>query len=147
MNTDPEFVDHIDHKGIITSVNTKENTVTVRVDDAGDCGSCPAATLCNVNGSSSNTIVVPVPDASIYKRKDIVTVRGTERMHRKAITLATVLPCIILIAVMVGVYLLTWNQLAAALSGLFSTVVVFVILYACRNKIAHEFPFEIVGRD
>ena len=36
-------------------------------------------------------------------------------MHRKAITYATVLPCIALVAVMVAVYLLIRVQLAAAL--------------------------------
>lgn len=144
MNNNTEFVDHIDHQGVVTSVNLKGNTVTVRVEDSGDCGSCPAAALCNVNGNASNSIEVSVPDASLYRKKETVTIRGTERMHRKAITLATVLPCVILIAVMVVAYLITWNQLTAALCGLFSTVVVYVILWACRNRIAHEFPFEII---
>ena len=71
--------------------------------------------------------------------------RGTEQMHHKAIMYATVLPCAFLVAVMVAVYLITFNQLAAALSGLGVTILFYVILWACRNKIAHEFVFSIVG--
>lgn len=144
MNT--ELIDHIDHQGVVTKVNVKDNTVTVRINDAHDCGSCPAAALCGINGSESNTVSVNVPDAAAFRKNDVVVVRGTERMHRKAITLATVLPCVILIAVMVGVYVITWNQLAAALSGLFATVVVYLLLWLSRNRIAHEFPFEIISK-
>lgn len=146
MNKNEELIDHIDHQGVVTKVNLKDNTVTVRINDTGDCGSCPAAALCGINGSDSNTLSVNVPDASAFKKNDVVIVRGTERMHRKAISLATVLPCVILIAVMVGVYVITWNQLAAALSGLFATVVVYLLLWLSRNRIAHEFPFEIISK-
>lgn len=67
-------------------------------------------------------------------------------MHRKAIMYATVLPCIALVAVMVAVYLLTLNQLAAALSGIGVMILFFFILWCSRNKIAHEFCFTIVGK-
>ncbi len=140
------MTDHIDHSAVVVSVDPSSNTVKLRVNDASECGSCPASNLCRGNGEPSNLITVVTPHASTYRPDDIVTVRGTEQMHHRAIMYATVLPCIALVAVMVGVYLLTFNQLMAALCGLGTTVLFFIILWAMRNKIAHEFHFEIIGK-
>ncbi len=137
--------DYIDHTGIVISVNPGANSVTVKIDDCGDCGDCPASKICEATGQTENTVTIITPHASSYKQGDIVNVRGTEQMHRKAIIYATVLPSIALVAVMVLVYLLTFNQLAAALSGIAVTIVFYVVLWACRNKIAHEFSFSITG--
>ncbi len=140
-----ETIEHIDHSAVVVSVDPSHNAVKVRIDDSGECGSCPAAAICGANGNASNLITVETPHAGRYRKDDIVTVRGTEKMHRKAIMYATVLPCIVLVAVMVAVYLLTFDQLAAALSGIGTMILFFIILWASRNKIAHEFSFEITG--
>ena len=142
---DIDSIDHIDHDGVVVSTDPKRNVVTVRVDDKGECGSCPAAALCGANGEPSNLIDIFSPQASSLRKGDIVTVRGTERMHKKAITIVTVIPCIILVAVMVAVFLLTGNQLTAALSGIRTMILFFILLWCARNKIAHEFSFEIVS--
>lgn len=140
-----ELIDHIDHQAIVVATDPQHGSVTVRVDDSGECGSCPAAALCGANGNSSNTVEIMTREAASLKKGDIVTVRGTERMHRKAVMYATVLPCIALVAVMVAVFLLTGNQVLAALCGLGAMIIFFFILWAARNRVAHEFCFEIVG--
>lgn len=144
--TQDEITDHIDHSAIVVSTNSSKNLVKVRINDSGDCSDCPAAKICEATGGTSNQITITTTHASDYKKGDIVIVRGTEQMHRKAIMYATVLPCIILVAVMVGIYLLTFNQLLAALCGLGVTILFFIILWAVRNKIAHEFSFSIIGK-
>lgn len=140
-----QFSDYIDHKGIVTSIDKDKNIVKVRIDDLEECGDCPAVTTCEHNGKVSNEVSISTPLSYKYKIDDIVTVRGTERMHQKAILYATVFPCIVLVAVMVGLYLLTGNQLVAALSGVGVTILFFLLLWLCRNKIAHEFIFTLTG--
>ena len=140
-----EVAEYVEHQAIVRKVDPEEGLVTVRIDDIDECGDCPASKLCGAKGETSNTVTVKTPDASRYKIDDIVTVRGTERMHHKAIMYATVFPCIILVATMVGIYLLTFNQLAAALSGIGVLILFYVVLWLCRDKIAHEFVFSIVG--
>lgn len=144
----PHIENHefIDHTGIIMSVSPADNIVKVKIDDSGDCGNCPASKICEATGQTENTITIITPHASSYKKGEIVTVRGTEQMHRKAIMYATVIPSIMLVATMVAVYLLTFNQLAAALSGIGVTFLCYTALWACRNKIAHEFSFSITGK-
>lgn len=136
--------EYIDHTGIVMAVDQRAGTVRVKLDNAGDCGNCPASKICEATGQTENTVTVTTPNAGNYKRGDIVTLRGTEQLHHKAIMYATVLPCIALVAVMVAVYVITFNQLTAALSGIGVTIVFYIGLWLCRNKIAHEFSFTIV---
>ena len=57
--------------------------------------------------------------------------------------IATVIPSIALVAVMVIIYMLTADQTVAALGGIGSMIFFFVMLYLFRNRIAHEFSFTI----
>lgn len=146
MNDNTESIEHIDHDGVVVAADNARKFVKVRLTDNDDCAGCPAATLCAASGDDSNEIIISTPCPEAFRKGDIVTVRGTEKMHRKAVVYATVFPCIILVAVMVAVYLLTFNQLAAALSGLGVMFLMFFLLWILRDRIAHEFSFTIVGR-
>lgn len=144
MKGDIETVDYIEEEGVVTDVNPGRGELRVRITSNSECGSCPASKLCSVGTGEGTEVPVAVRNAGHYRKGDVVRVRGTERMHRKAIMLATVLPCLALIAVMVIIYVLTGNQLAAAIGGLITMICFFGTLYLCRNRIAHEFVFEIV---
>lgn len=139
-----EEIEYIDHDGRVSSINVKDKTITVSIIDHADCGGCPAGKLCNNFDPDKNIVVIPVARPDAYEVGDFVTVRGTERLHRKAIMIATVIPSIALVAVMIGIYLLTGSQLAACLSGLGAMILFFAGLYMMRNKIAHEFNFEVI---
>lgn len=139
------MTDYIEHSAIITKIDRRNGILTVRIDNPDECGDCPAKKLCDTNGDTSNLVNIKTNDTARFKIDDIVTVRGTEKMHHKAIMYATVFPCIILVATMVGIYLLTGNQLASALSGIGILIVFYLVLWLCRNKIAHEFIFTVTG--
>lgn len=141
-----EDIEYIDHDGRITAVNPGKGTVTVKMVEESDCGECPAGKLCTNFLPDKNVVEVPVANPSAYTVGEEVTVRGQERLHRKAIVLVTVIPSLALLAVMIGIYLLTASQLAACLSGLGAMFVFFTGLYLMRNKLAHEFVFQIVKR-
>lgn len=142
-----EEVEYIDHNGRVTAVDTGKHTVTVTLLEEADCGECPAGKLCTNFLPDKNVVVVPVSDVSGYKVGDFVAVRGTERLHRKAILLATVIPSLALIVVMIGIYLLTGSEVAACVSALGAMIVFFWGLYLMRHKLAHEFVFEIIKEE
>lgn len=144
MIQDSNSTDHIDHEATVKTIDPARHIVTVALTDKGNCDGCAAASICHP-GARRDGVAVYSRDAERYRPGQRVVVRGTERMHRRAIMLATVLPCICLVAVMFIVYLLTFSQGAAALSGLSAMTLFFVILYLARNRIAHEFTFTIVG--
>lgn len=137
-------VEYVAHRGIITGIDKDRHTLRVALSDADDCGGCPAAKICGA-ASGKNTIEVNVTDTSRYHIGDRITVKGTERIHRKAIMLATVIPSLILIVIMTGVYMATGNQLTACLSAIGAMIIFFYILYRLRNKLRHEFRFEPGG--
>ena len=139
-----EEIEYIDHQGRITSLDLGKSTVTVTLIEEADCGGCPAGKLCSNFSPDKNVVTVPVADISQYKVGDFVSVRGTERLHRKAIMLATVIPSLALLVVMIGIYLLTGSQLAACLCALGAMVIFFLGLFLMRHKLAHEFVFEII---
>ena len=136
-----ENKDFIDHQGRVTAVNTEKGTVTVALLEEAECGGCPAGKLCNNFSPDKNIMEVATADASRYKVGDFVKVRGAERIHRKAIMIATVIPSLALIVVMIGVYLLTGSQLAASLSALGAMILFFAGLFLIRKKLAREFVF------
>ena len=139
-----EEIEYIDHTGRITSINPEKSTVTVSLEEEADCGECPASKLCHNFTPDNNVVDVAVADPGEFKVGDFVTVRGSERLHRKAIMIVTVIPSLALIAVMIGIYLLTGSQLAACLSALGAMILFFIALYLMRHRLAHEFVFEIV---
>lgn len=141
FNEKTEYIDRIEHRGTVEYVDQQKGILRIRLDGQHECGTCPAARLCS--GAKSDVIDVECRNASLYKVGQRVVVEGTEQMHRKAIMLATVLPCVALIAGMVTVYLVTWNQLAAVLSGLGATILFYLLLYGMRNRVAHEFRFSV----
>lgn len=142
-----EELEYIDHNGRVTAINPGKGTVTVTLLEEADCGECPAGKLCNNFAPDKNVVEIHVADTSHFKIGEFVAVRGSERLHRKAIMLVTVIPSLALIAVMIGIYLLTGSQLAACLSAIGAMLVFFYGLYLMRHRLAHEFVFEIIKED
>lgn len=138
-----EQIEYIEHEGRVTAVDPAKGTVKVSLRENADCGECPASKLCGNFSPDKNILTVAAENWKDFQAGDFVRVRGTERLHRKAIMLATVIPTAALLVVMIGIYLLTASQLAACLSGLGAMIFFFAGLYLMRDKLAHEFQFEI----
>ena len=135
-------LDPVTHHGEITEIDNNTVKVRVAVDDS--CSSCPASGLCKVGGGDTAQIfTVYVGDPGAYSVGDKVEIEGSEKYHRKAIRLATLYPTLAIIAVMVGIKLLTGSDLVAALGGLGTMVLCFLALYLCRKRLAPEFAFSI----
>lgn len=142
--TQTEYIDHIDHEGIVVGVNRASGKLSVRLTDAGDCAGCPAAKLCGVADKGNDSrIDLSVEHPEMFSLGERVKLRGTEKMHRKAIMVATVVPCIAMLAVMIAIYVMTGSQPAAALGGIGATIFFFALLWIMRDKVRHEFRFTV----
>lgn len=140
-----EYIDSILHDGMVVRTDLTNGKVIVKIiDDEADCGSCPAAVVCSIAGNKSKDLLeIPCDNPESFRAGEKVRVSGSEQMHRKAIILATVIPCAIMLIVMTTIYLLTSSQLSAALGGLGSTAFFFILLYLMRDRVRHEFIFSI----
>ena len=138
-----DIIEGISHNGIVVATDFKTGYVTVRIDEHAECSACAASKLCNKISDKNHTLKIFTKDVSKYNIGDKVIASGTERMHRKAILLATIFPCIILISSMIGIFLLTGSEPIAVIVGICSTIIFFILLYLFRNKISHEFVFSL----
>lgn len=139
-----DHIEYIEHDGMVVSINVPSRLVEVEIEENPGCKGCAAASLCSPDGKERQKIIVEVKNPSLYAVGEKVILRGSEMLHRKAIMIATVVPSIALIAAMVIIYIMTANQLAAALGGIGVMLFFFVGLWLMRHHIAHEFNFEIV---
>ncbi len=140
-----EYIDSILHDGIVVRTDLTSGKVIVKIiDDEADCGSCPAAVVCSIAGNKSKELLeIPCDNPDRFRPGEKVRVSGSEKLHQKAIILAIVIPCAIMLVVMTTIYLLTASQLSAALGGLGSTAFFFILLYLMRDRVRHEFIFSI----
>ncbi len=142
--SDSNFVEYIDHAAVVKAVCMPTGTLSLQISEETECEGCAASALCAQSGGKRDTLSLAVKNPEHFRVGDEVIIRGTERLHRKAIMVATVIPCIALIAVMVLVFLLTHSESMAALSGLGAMVCFFFLLYLMRNRMAHEFTFDVI---
>lgn len=147
MARSKETIDYIDHQVMVRSVDAGRGIVTVELAEATTCSGCAAASICNPRGKKMETFEVAVAHPEAYHVGERVLMRGTAMMHRKAITIATVVPSVALIVVMVLIYVLTANQGVAAVGGLGSMVFFFVLLWLFRDRLAKEFTFQLIPLD
>lgn len=140
------YLDYIKHPAVVKNVDKENETVTVVISEEGECGSCPAVKLCSIsskNGADKNTLKISTPYASGFSVGETVNIIGTESMHKKAIVIAMVVPCLVLVLVMVSCYIYSGQQALSALMGLCSVIVVFFVFYLLRNKFEHQFSFTL----
>lgn len=142
--SDTQTVEYIDHNAEVISVDPRAGIVEVDLSESYQCEGCAAAKLCNPQGLQKKSLSVHTPDADSFHVGQHVVLRGTERLHRKAIMIATVIPSISLIAVMVLIYILTASQFVAAMGGIVAMIFFFLLLWLMRDRLAHEFNFEII---
>ncbi len=138
-----ETLDYIEHPAIVVAVSKDKRTIDARLLGKIDCDSCPAANVCELSKSSNKTFKIVTPLAPQLKVGDKITVKGVETLPHIFLVVATVLPCIILIASMVIIFLLTFNQVLALSCGIGITLIIFILIWSSRNRVAHEFQFSV----
>ena len=135
--------DRIVHSGVVEHVSN--DRVQVRIVQSSACGSCHIAAHCNLSEQKRKLIDVPRRGMAVAVREgDKVTVAATTKMGTQAVVLAFVFPFLLMVGVIFCVSRFTTDEPTMALSGLASLIPYYIILYACRRKIAERIAFEIL---
>ena len=144
MNSDSE--ETVEHIATVTAF-PETGSAEVVMSDPGQCDSCAAAKFCKPAGGGDRTVLTVSVDPSLdLSVGDRVVVMGTEAIHRRAIMLATVIPCIALVVTMAVVFVLTLSSGLSAIAGFAAMLLFFLLLYAFRGKLAREFRFKVVRK-
>lgn len=135
------MVDNISHSGVVESV--EDGCVHVRIVVTSACAACKVAGYCNAAESKEKVVDVYTAKSEAYAVGQAVTVSASRQVATHALLLAFGLPFVILVAVLVGVLLLTGNELWAALGGLLALVPYYGILWLFRQKVRDRLAFQI----
>ena len=135
------MVDNISHSGVVESV--EDGCVHVHIVVTSACAACKVAGYCNAAESKEKVVDVYTAKSEAYAVGQAVTVSASRQVATHALLLAFGLPFVILVAVLVGVLLLTGNELWAALGGLLALVPYYGILWLFRQKVRDRLAFQI----
>lgn len=135
------MVDNISHSGVVESV--EDGCVHVRIVVTSACAACKVAGYCNAAESKEKVVDVYSAKSAAYVVGQAVTVSASRQVATHALLLAFGLPFVILVAVLVGVLLLTGDELWAALGGLLALVPYYGILWLFRQKVRDRLAFQI----
>lgn len=135
------MVDNISHSGVVESVG--DGCVHVRIVVTSACAACKVAGYCNAAESKEKVVDVYTAKSAAYVVGQAVTVSASRQVATHALLLAFGLPFVILVAVLVGVLLLTGDELWAALGGLLALVPYYGILWLFRQKVRDRLAFQI----
>lgn len=131
---------NISHSGVIESV--EDGCVHVRIVQTSACAACKVAGYCNA-AESKEKLVDVYTDSSAYQVGQAVSVMASRKVAANALLLGFGLPFVVLVVVLVGVLLLTGNELWAAFSGLLALVPYYALLWLFRNKLRDKLSFWI----
>lgn len=135
----------MEHPGIITAVN--KDSVTVQIKSTSACAACSAHAKCGFAESKDKTLDIPTshlrPPTSVLRPGDKVTVVIDSTHGLLATWWAYVLPAIVLLAVIIGLSLLSLPEPVVILFSLATIGLYILLLYLFRHKLDSKFTLTV----
>jgi len=131
----------IEHSGVISKIT--EQTVEVTILTRSACASCFAKTSCNISEEKEKIINVPRRIDEEYALGEDVNVFYKQSLGFKAVTLAYIIPFLLVITALIITQTISENEVIAGTASLSILVPYYIILYFSRNKLIHTFAFSI----
>ncbi len=129
------------NEAVVKRVDGLEVVVEMTINSA--CAACHAKDLCLAHERREELITVTVGDPSIFSVGDTVLLQMHKSMGHKAVVLAYLIPVFILLAIMLGLYSATGNELLSVLLALLLMVIYFFSLRFFKSKFEKTIQFTI----
>lgn len=141
-NLDFAMSNIIKHNGVIECINGEH--IRVRILQSSACSSCQAKSICSSSECKEKLIDVYCQNYSIYNIGENVNVCASEKMGRKAVVIAFVIPLIILCScIFISTTLFKSNELIAIVIALLLLAIYYLCLSKNRTRISKDFAFWI----
>ncbi len=131
----------IKHKGKIIEITHDKVVVEIAASTA--CEGCHAKHICGSPNDNTRTIPVLRRNNGDFKIGDTVEVMMTPSMGLKAVLIAYVIPCAILLILLLTLPIVWNNELACGLIALGSLAVYYTVLSFFRTKLSTGFVFTV----
>lgn len=131
----------IKHSGIVESV--EDGCVKVKIVQTSACSSCKIAGHCSASESKDKIVEVYDKTLDGLKVGDSVVVIASQRTGMLSVLLSSVIPLVILVAVLFFMIQLTENEVLSALTSIGALIPYYLVLYLMRDKIRSKLSFGI----
>ncbi len=132
---------NIKHFGIVDEVEGER--IKVRITQSSACSSCRVASHCNASESKEKLIDVYGSNGISVSKGDKVVVVAAEGSGLFAVVLTSVIPLVILVAVLVICVYVTKDEAFSALVSLCALIPYYFVIYFFRNRIRERLSFSI----
>ncbi len=132
---------NISHRGRVVEITPELTSVEIISEAA--CASCHAKGLCGLGESKSKLVQLPTSPYMDLAPGDEVEVLLSASMGHKAVWIAYVIPCFLLIAVLLILNATAVGELASGLCAIASVLVYYFVVWLFRGRLRNEYIFKI----
>ena len=132
---------NISHRGRVVEITPELTSVEIISEAA--CASCHAKGLCGIGESKSKLVQLPTSPYMDLAPGDEVEVLLSASMGHKAVWIAYVIPCFLLIAVLLILNATAVGELASGLGAIASVLVYYFVVWLFRDRLRNEYIFKI----
>ena len=132
---------NISHRGRVVEITPELTSVEIISEAA--CASCHAKGLCGLGESKSKLVQLPTSPYMDLAPGDEVEVLLSASMGHKAVWIAYVIPCFLLIAVLLILNATAVGELAGGLCAIASVLVYYFVVWLSRGRLRNEYIFKI----
>ena len=132
---------NISHRGRVVEITPELTSVEIISEAA--CASCHAKGLCGLGESKSKLVQLPTSPYMDLAPGDEVEVLLSAYMGHKAVWIAYVIPCFLLIAVLLILNATAVGELASGLGAIASVLVYYFVVWLFRGRLRNEYIFKI----
>ena len=118
-------MEEIRHQARIISI--KGDVVELKITSQSACSSCLAKGVCGLSESKEKIIVIKDPKGGI-----------------KAVIYAYVIPLILLVATIIGLQFIGFDDFKSGISGIIVLIPYYFVLFLMRSKITSDIKFKII---
>lgn len=131
---------HVSHPGVVVGISDKD--IEIEILSSSSCGSCGIQSACGMSEMKEKRVTVPKPDNKEFIIGQPVSIIMSSKQGNKAALFAYGIPTLIIVIITV-VLSSHIKELLAALVGIGSLAVYYVILYFFKDKLKDNFTYEI----
>ncbi len=135
-------MEEIRHQARIISI--KGDVVELKITSQSACSSCLAKGVCGLSESKEKIIVIKDPKVSTLKIGEEVDIATSLTGGIKAVIYAYVIPLILLVATIIGLQFIGFDDFKSGISGIIVLIPYYFVLFLMRSKITSDIKFKII---
>lgn len=133
------------HPGTILSV--ADGQVQVQIRSVSACASCEAHSRCGFAESKDKTLLIDSPDWQRFREGDEVLVHINQRNGLLAVSIAYILPAILLLAVIIALSIAQLPEPVVILAAFLTLALYIAFLFLRRHKLNNKFTLTITHKN